>query len=48
MNLIEYIDLQIFTDALGVGTFGFVGGVLIPWLFRLIGYVVDSVRLILK
>lgn len=35
-------------DLLTVGTVGFVAGVLFPFAFRLIGYVVDSVKVVLK
>lgn len=35
-------------DLLTVGAVGFVAGVLAPLAFRLIGYIVDSVRLITK
>lgn len=48
MDLFEILDIQVFTDALGVGALGYVGGVLLPWAFRLVGYVVDSVRVVLK
>ena len=48
MNVLEMIDMQVFTDALSVGALGFVGGVLIPWAFRLVGSVVDSVRVVLR
>ena len=48
MDLLAMIDIQAFTDCLSVGALGFVGGVLIPWAFRLVGYVVDSARLIVK
>ena len=44
----ELIDISLFGDALTVGTVGFVAGVLFPFAFRLIGYVVDSVRVVLK
>lgn len=35
-------------DLLTVGAVGFVAGVLAPLAFRLIGYIIDSVRLITK
>lgn len=44
----QLIDVSLFGDALTVGTVGFVAGVLFPFAFRLIGYVVDSVRVVLK
>lgn len=42
------IDAQVFADLLGVGTLGFVGGVLLPWPFRLVGYVIDAVRTVIR
>lgn len=44
----EVIDLSLFGDALIVGTMGFVVGVLVPLGFRLIGYVVDSAKVVLE
>lgn len=44
----EYVDLDLLGDLLTVGTVGFVAGVLIPFGFRLIGYVVDAVRKFVK
>lgn len=45
--MIENLDLSMFGEYLELGGFGFVFGVLIPFGFRLIGYVVDSVRVVL-
>lgn len=44
----QLIDTSLLGDALSVGTVGFVAGVLFPFAFRLIGYVVDSVKVVLK
>lgn len=44
----EIIDLSLMGDVLVVGTAGFVIGVVFPMGFRLIGYVIDSVRVTLK
>lgn len=44
----EVIDVSMIGDVLTVGTVGFVAGVLFPFAFRLIGYVVDSVKVVLK
>lgn len=44
----EYIDLNLMNDVLAVGAAGFVIGVVIPLGARLIGYVIDSVRITLK
>lgn len=40
--------MEIFNDYLAVGAVGFVVGVLAPIVFRAIGYVVDSVKVVLK
>lgn len=42
------LDFSIFGDYLTLGGVGFVVGVAAPIGFRLIGYVVDSVRITLK
>lgn len=44
----EYVDLEILGDCLTLGGVGFVVGVVIPLGFRLLGYVVDSVKLVLR
>lgn len=44
--MLDSIDVQLVTDLLAVGAVGFIGGVLFPMAFRLIGYVVDSVKLV--
>lgn len=44
----EIIDPSLVGDCLTVGTVGFIAGVLFPFAFRLIGYVVDSVKVVLK
>lgn len=40
--------LDVLADMLTLGSVGFVAGVLLPLAFRLVGYVVDSVRVVLK
>lgn len=42
------VDLALFNDLLTVGTVGLIVGVAFPFLFRLIGYVVDAVRLVVE
>lgn len=42
--MFEYLQIGLFGDVLAVGAAGFVAGVLFPFGFRLIGYVIDSVR----
>lgn len=46
--LAEVLNIEILQDLLAVGTVGFVLGVLMPFGFRLIGYVVDTVRVVLR
>lgn len=41
------IDMNVLTEALAVGTASVIGGALLPLLFRMIGYVVDLVRVVL-
>lgn len=48
MDTFSFIDLVYFSDLLEVGTLGFLGGVLLPWVFRLTGYVVDVVTMIVR
>lgn len=43
----EIVDISLLGDLLEVGASGFVIGVLVPFGFRLIGYVVDSVKAII-
>lgn len=43
-----YLDVACLNDVLALGVAGFVGGVVMPWAFRLIGLVFDVVRKILK
>lgn len=47
LSFVDYIDLDILGEMLEVGALGFVAGVVIPFGFRLIGYVIDSVRVVL-
>lgn len=47
LSISDYIDLDMLGEMLEVGTLGFVAGVIIPFGFRLIGYVVDSIRVVL-
>lgn len=46
--LMDYVNVQILDDLLAVGTVGFVIGVLLPLGFRLIAYVVDSVKVVIR
>lgn len=43
-----YINAQLIGDCLQMGVVGFVFGVVLPFGFRLVGYVVDSVMLFVK
>lgn len=45
--MISILDLSMFGEYLQLGGCGFVFGVLVPFGFRLIGYVVDSVKVVL-
>lgn len=47
MNLSDLIDLGVLGDLLEVGALGFVAGVLLPFGFRLIGYVIDTVKVVI-
>lgn len=44
----EAVNLTLLDDLLTVGAVGFVIGVCIPFGFRLIAYVVDSVKIIVR
>lgn len=44
MDAFSWVDFTIFGDLLTLGNVGFVAGVLMPFAFRLVGYVFDSVR----
>lgn len=44
----EFLDLNLVNDVLAVGAAGYVIGVVVPLGARLIGYVIDSVRVTLK
>lgn len=48
MDVFAMVDAQVFADLLSVGALGFVGGVLLPWPFRLVGYVVDVVKVLIR
>lgn len=41
-------NMQLLGELLALGGVGFVAGVLAPIGFRLIGYVIDSVRVVLR
>lgn len=47
MTVTDFVDMNLLGDLLEVGTLGFVAGVLIPFGFRLIGYVIDAVKVVL-
>lgn len=42
------IEASYIGDILAVGTVGFLAGVLFPFAFRVIGYVVESVKVVMK
>lgn len=44
----EFVSQEMIGDYLAVGAAGFVVGVLAPIVFRAIGYVMDSVKVVLK
>ena len=46
--MIDYIDIALFSDLLVVGTAGLIGGVMLPFAFRLIAYLVEIVRVIVE
>lgn len=45
--LVDYIDSDVLGEMLSLGGLGFVAGVILPFSFRLIGYVIDSVRVVI-
>lgn len=47
MTVFDYIDVSMFGDSLAVGAVGFVAGALLPWAFRLVAYLVESVKKVL-
>lgn len=40
------INVELFADLLALGSAGILGGMVLPLIFRLVGYVVDVVKLI--
>lgn len=44
----DLIDVSLVSDVLTVGAVGFVFGVILPFGFRVVGYVVDSVKVIVE
>lgn len=46
--MIEMLNVQYYTDLLALGGAGFVGGVLLPFAFRIVGYIVDTVLIVLR
>ena len=44
----DAINAQLFSDLLGVGALGLVFGVAFPFIFLMIGYVIDVVRNIFR
>lgn len=42
------VNITLFSDLLAVGTVSLVIGAALPFVFRLVGFVVDAVRLVLK
>lgn len=41
------VNVDLFTELLALGGAGFLGGVVLPLFFRIVGYVIDMVKLIL-
>lgn len=48
LDIADCMNMLLFGSLLTVGTVGFVAGVLFPFAFRLIGYITDVVRKIVK
>lgn len=46
--IFDMLDYQVMSDLLSVGALGFVGGVILPWPLRVVGYVVDAVKTVLR
>lgn len=46
--MIDHVDLEFLHEMLVLGGAGFVVGVVLPLAFRLVGYVVDAVRLFVR
>lgn len=46
--IFDHLDYSVFADLLNVGALGFVGGVILPWPIRAVGYVVDAVKTVLR
>lgn len=44
----DFVNTGIIADLLGLGSLGFVGGVALPFAFRLVGFVVDAVRVVVR
>lgn len=44
----QWLNFENLADFLALGGVGYVVGVLLPWAFRLVGYVVDTVTAIVR
>lgn len=44
----DAIDIQLIGDLFSVGALGLVGGVAFPFIFLMIGYVIDAIRNVLR
>lgn len=40
------INIQLFADLLALGSAGILGGMVLPLIFRLVGYIVDVVKMV--
>ena len=47
-NMGEMIDTSLLSDLVTVGAVGFLAGVLFPFIFRFVGYIVDSVKVVIR
>lgn len=44
----QMIDTSLLGDLITIGAVGFIAGVLFPFVFRLVGYIVDSVKVVIR
>lgn len=42
------VNISVLSDVLQLGALGFAAGVLLPWAFRLIAYLVDVMRVVVE
>lgn len=44
----DFVNIDLFADLLVLGGAGFIGGVALPFAFRIVGYIIDSVFVVLR